>query len=237
MKSKIIALLLLATAATGVAAENPPATPQNVVMKPTFMTGYDSFSGGTAFLCSLAGHEGILLLTAQHLFGPACGLDREYTWQETPKLFIAVTGLSMSDPSHFVTSTNPLTIPGAHALNDSGYDKDLAGYRIVPDGKLSSLHLASSRPKPGDVVFLYARQRGKDALEFFRAIVRKSTDAEFEYAFDAADINIAGTSGAPVLNTSGEVVAVNIGGGKEKGKEFGFGNPCNSIAQLLKNLK
>lgn len=67
-----------------------------------------------------------------------------------------------------------------------------------------------------------------------RAVVRKSTESEFEYAFEEKQINLAGTSGAPVLNTFGEVVALNIGGGEEAGRYWGMGNPCDSISSLLK---
>jgi hypothetical protein len=180
------------------------------------MTGYDSFSGGTAFLCAVPGVDGTFLLTAQHLFGPACGLKRQFTWQEVPKTFIVVTALSISEPRHFITSTQPLAIPGGRALDDSGYDHDLAAYRV--EEKVTPLHMAAERPKVGEPVFLYARQRGK-------------------YTFEDEDINLAGTSGAPVLNGVGEVVALNIGGGEESGKHWGMGNPCNSISSLLKAAK
>ena len=179
----------------------------------------------------------MLLLTAHHLFGEACGLDREYTWQELPKTFVAVTGLSITDPTRYVTSTKPLTIPGARGLDSSGYHNDLAGYRVIPKPTLSALRLATARPKVGATVFLHARQRGKSSLDMLKAVVRKSTDTEFEYVFEASKLNIAGTSGAPVLNALGEVVAINIGGGQEAGKNWGMGNPCSSIIRLLKSAK
>lgn len=231
----LLILLMLRSVAVGAPNEAPPTVPADVVLKPTFMTGYDSFSGGTAFLCTVPGVDGTFLLTAQHLFGPACGLERQFTWQEVPKTFIVVTALSITEPKHFITSTQPLAIPGGHALDDSGYDHDLAAYRV--DGKVTSLRMAAERPKVGEPVFLYARQRGKTTLDLLRAIVRKSSDSEFEYNFDDEDINLAGTSGAPVLNGVGEVVALNIGGGEESGKHWGMGNPCNSISSLLKAIK
>src|SRR5436190_8950723 len=229
--------LLLCLAAIAVSsAHAQPKVPDHVVLKPTFMTGYDSFSGGTAFLCTVPEMDGILILTAHHLFGSACGLDREYTWQELPKTFVPTTCLSMTDPTHYITSTKPLTIPGAHALDKSGYHNDLAGYRLLPAQSVPSLKLATARPAVGTTVFLHARQRGKQTLDMFKAIVRKSTDTEFEYVYDTR-LNLAGTSGAPVLNTFGEVVAVNIGGSEEAGKQWGMGNPCTSIIRLLKSAK
>jgi hypothetical protein len=60
------------------------------------------------------------------------GLEREFTWQELPKTFVAVTGLSMTDPTGYVTSSKPLTIPPTHAMNDTNekqhnVDKDAGG--------------------------------------------------------------------------------------------------------------
>ena len=113
-----IALIMLAvsSAVAGAANEQAPTVPGDVVLKPTFMSGYDSFSGGTAFLCNIRGVEGTFLLTAQHLFRPACGLKRQFSWQEVPKTFAVVTALSITDPTHFITSSNCLAIPGARAI-------------------------------------------------------------------------------------------------------------------------
>lgn len=232
-----IALIILALSCGAVIAadeQQPPTVPGDVVLKPTFMTGYDSFSGGTAFLCNVPGIEGTCLLTAQHLFGPACGLKRQFSWQEIPRIFVVATALSITEPTHFVTCSNCIAIPGARALDNHGYNKDLAAYRLSMDQKPAALRLASARPKVGETVFLHARQRGKTTLEMLRAVVRKSSDSEFEYAFEDKQINLAGTSGAPVLNTAGEVVALNIGGGEEAGRFWGMGNPCDSISGLLK---
>src|SRR5664279_1160408 len=98
MLNSLLILFALATAAIGAPTGQAPVVPADVVLKPTFMTGYDSFSGGTAFLCTVPGVEGTFLLTAQHLFGPACGLKRQFTWQEVPKTFIVVTALSIREP-------------------------------------------------------------------------------------------------------------------------------------------
>jgi hypothetical protein len=231
---RIVLILALNSAAVGAANEQSPTVPEDVVLKPTFMTGYDSFSGGTAFLCNIPGVEGTFLLTAQHLFGPACGLKRQLSWQEVPKSFVVVTALSITELTHSVTSSNCVAIRGARALDNRGYDKDLAAYRLSSDKRAASLKLASTRPKVGETVFLHARQRGKTSLDMLRAVVRKSSDSEFEYVFDDKQINLAGTSGAPVLNAAGEVVALNLGGGEEAGRFWGMGNPCNSIFSLLK---
>lgn len=201
------------------------------------MSGQDSFSGGTAFLCRVPGEEKPLLLTAHHLFGPACGLERDFTWQEVPRIFVAVTGLSITDPTKAITSTRPLTIPGARGSDDQGYAQDVAAYRVDLPTVRATLHLAQTRPAVGDTVFLHGRQRGKETLDMLPAIVQVSTETELVYEFAAKDVALAGTSGAPVLNTTGQVVAINVGGGERDGSILGMGNPATSILKLLANAK
>lgn len=231
--------LLICLATPGMSAEpiQAPGVPSHVVLKPTFMSGQDSFSGGTAFLCRVQGVPEPLLLTAHHLFGPACGLERDFTWQEVPQIFVAVTGLSIADPTKAITSTRPMTIPGARGSDDQGYAHDLAAYRVDLPSVRATLHLSETQPKEGDTVYLHGRQRGKETLDMLPAIVQVSNETELVYAFVAKDIALAGTSGAPVLNQAGEVVALNVGGGESQGSILGMGNPAKSILKLLARAK
>lgn len=236
-----LALTLLFATASGqqVCGAEPaaPVVPAHVVLKPTFMSGYDSFSGGTAFLCRVPGREKPLLLTAHHLFGPACGLERDLTWQEAPQTYLAVTGLSIADPTVTVTSTRPLVIPGARGSDDNGYAEDVAAYETSLPSIRATLSLATTPPKEGDWVFLHGRQRGKTELEMLPAQVIASAAAELVYRFKATKVALAGTSGAPVLNSQGEVVAINVGGGEQDGATLGMGNPAASVHRLLSKAR
>ncbi|HEY1111198.1 MAG TPA: hypothetical protein VGE76_21255 [Opitutaceae bacterium] len=60
---------------------------------------------------------------------------------------------------------------------------------------------------------------------------------DINYVFQKADMKLGGTSGAPVLSESGEVVAINLGGGPDKGRLVGIGNPAASILAELSKKK
>ena len=210
--------------------------PADAVLKPTFMTGFDSFSGGTAFVCRLNDPEETVILTAHHLFGPACGWEKEFRWDELKQEFEAMTALSMNDFRKWVTSTELVEIPGAEGWNEKGYHRDIAAWRFPKSNKLPSLPLAAKLPEKGESVFLFARERGKEDLELFEAVVETATDTEFTYRYKRADkVNFSGTSGAPVLDSEGHVVAINLGGFDEEGAPtLGVGNPLPSILKMLK---
>jgi Trypsin-like peptidase domain len=215
----------------------PPSAPELAVLKPTFMTGVTSFSGGTAFVCQVDPLKKIFILTAHHLFGPACGLEKNLTWKEVPEIFLAVTGLAMADPEKAVTSTQAVAIPGAQAFDNNDCRHDLAAYLFPKESSLPHLQLAAKSPAKDENVFLLGRQRGSDKLEFLAGKVVRNAPEMLEYRFERTGLNLAGTSGAPVLNDKGEVIAINLGGYEKGGAVFGFGNPCESILDHLRKTE
>lgn len=220
----------LVLGATGIAQ---PVPAKNTVLKPTFITGYESFTAGTAFVCDLPDGKGRFLLTAHHLLGPAGGFETELPWNKLNEVIKLTVALSMDDPTVHIVSRKALQIPGARALDRSGWADDLAAFHIDSDKRSPALQLAKTMPKPGERLWLYARQRGSDKLALFPCTAATSNGRELHYTFSDRAIKLAGTSGAPVLNAEGLIVAINIGGGEENGRLIGYGNPAPSVVAHL----
>lgn len=214
-----------------------PVPPKNVVYKPTFKTEGHDFTAGTAFLCQYPGKNTAVLMTAQHLLGPAGGFPSNVPWDALNQTIKKTTGVSMDDPSVIINCKQAILLEGAHALDKTGMENDIAVFEsdaTIP----TALKLAEISPAVGDRVWLYGRERGGNTLKLFPGTVLKSNRKELDFVFDQNDIRLPGTSGAPVLNASGEVVAINIGGNNRSEKLVGYGNPVSSIRNhLQKALK
>lgn len=224
----IIAILSVGIVSSAVfAAPTPPA---DVVFKPSFLTGYDALTVGTGFVARLK--EDRVFLTAHHLFGPAAGLERDLSPAEAKAFVAALAGSSMNHPEVVLTSSAMLLIPSAKAFDQNDATRDIAAFHL-PAYRGTSLALSLIPTKKGDSVYLLARPRGEEKLRLIKAVVSRAGPDSIEYVYDGAGINFAGTSGAPVLNESGDVVGINLGGGDHKGRTFGFANPAVAFVPLV----
>jgi len=229
MKFSLVALLL--AVATAYAEPSPP---RDVVFKPTFLTGYDSLTAGTGFVTRIDG--GAVFLTAHHLFGPAAGLERDLSPVEAKKFVVALAASSMDRASLVLVSSEMVLIASAKAFDQRDASRDVASFSLLSYSG-PTLPMASASPKPGEKVYLLARPRGEERLRLISATVSRVAANALEYFYDTSGVNFAGTSGAPILNEAGEVVAINLGGGDIKGRAFGFGNPSTSFVPLVANAK
>jgi hypothetical protein len=84
---------------------------RDVVYKPTFLKGYDSFTGGTGFVVTVEGTS--LFVTAHHLLKSASGLERDLSPAEACDFAKALAASSMIDPAHVITSSDMLMIASA----------------------------------------------------------------------------------------------------------------------------
>jgi len=214
-----------------------PSPPTNTVFRPTFATKEGPVLAGTAFVCEWPDGGSHLLLTVHHLFGPLGGMEKEVPWDRLHEVVSRVTAQSMHDPSYKITSRKVLRIPGAKALDDAGWEHDIAAFELEPNKARPVLKLARTQPKVGDRVWLFGQLPDSDVTKLYSATVVASDEKRLDYGFDQRAVRFRGTSGAPILDAKGDVVAVNVGGGVEDGKSIGIGNPTPSVIAHLKSIK
>lgn len=215
------------------AAQATPNPPHNTVCRPTFTTATGPFSAGTAFVCEYPEGKGHVLITAQHLFGPGGGLSVKIAWNEMADKIKQVDGVSMHDAAVHLVSTKTVPIEGARGLDDKGVRDDIAVFELVPAKDRATLKLAANAPKVGDPVWLFGCQAGGKTVELIPATVAMSSDKELDYTFATSDLALRATSGAPIVDADGNVVAINLGSTSRRAKLVGFGNPVASIREHL----
>ena len=116
-------------------------------------------------------------------------------------------------------------------MTETSSASDLAAYRIDGKPKLPILRLASKDAAVGDIVFLDSGYVDWTPAE----VIQVDADNLF-YRFFMPNTQLRGTSGGPVVNQAGEVVALNVGG-REGKVTIGIGNPCTSMRKLLEKGK
>ena len=211
--------LLLSIAAANAMAE-PPKAVADAICRPTFELKDQPLSAGTAFLMEtgVEKHPAVLV-TAHHLLGPMGGLPAEVAWSDVPKSVRRATCKSIVTPAQTWTGA-PIAIPGAASFNNQTKDglRDIALLTVQGKPVTKPLKLAPAQPKLGDTVWLVAQLVSgapKDKL-LFKARVSRVQDLALNYIVDdpQGTFELRATSGAPVVNERGEVVAVNLAGGR-----------------------
>jgi hypothetical protein len=232
IRLSFVVACLLATVVWARAAT--PKTPSNVLVKPTFLLANGSWSGGTAFLLRLPGRPETMLVTCHHLFGPAAGLKRQMTNEEIARDVCGAIGLSMQDRKTIVVAQDYIGVPGARPVDNAGAENDLASFGVRSRDPVPSLELAENSPRVGESVYVFVRLRSDDQPRFLLATVTQVAEKWLLYSFEENTADLAGTSGAPVLNEAGQVVGMHVGGNQANGHQTGAANPAARIRELLK---
>lgn len=211
----------------------PPIMRPGFLFRPTFETTHGAVDAGTAFAARASASSRPVVLSALHLFGPAGGLDSDIPAERVPTVW---TGLSVSD---CVTGQprgrfegRPIPLVGARPLPQSSSQGDVVAFQLNSAAGLQPLQIASSAPKAGAAVWLLAEALNRRGMTHAAHVVGID-DGWLLYRFDDYDLNLQATSGAPVVDNSGRVVAINAGGGREDGNNIGVGTPVSKFAALL----
>ena len=234
---RFVALILLLSSA----AWSAPTIEDGTILRPRFVTEQGTFNAGTAFAVDVNGK--VLVVTALHLFGPAGGLEKQIEGDQVPAFTKSIFLRDAFTNADHGTAHNGLTLADTHPMGDDAVG-DIAAFEAKVltgldklDSKAKALkpvHLATATPKKGDVVFIAAQFSADKDLRTREAKVVEINDKWLFFEYTDAGLDIAGTNGAPVLNEEGQVVGINLGGGKMKdGKLVGSANPLSAIKKRL----
>ena len=240
-RGKMIALFLSIGAADAMA--EPPKTVVDTICRPTFEMKGQPLSAGTAFLMETGVEkQPVVLVTAHHLLGPMGGLPTEVAWNDVPKSVNRATCKSIVAPAQSWTGL-PLAIPGAASFNNQTKDglRDIALLTVQGKPTAKPLKLAPAQPKLGDTVWLVAQLVSgapKEKLLFKGKVVRVQ-DLALNYLVDDPEgtFDLRATSGAPVVNERGEVIAVNLAGGRTAEGFNLAGISGNVVRKALESVK
>jgi hypothetical protein len=237
-----IACALLSIYAASAAAD-PPTGVVDTICRPTFEMEGQPLSAGTAFLLETGiAKQPVVLVTAHHLLGPMGGLPAEVPWNDVPKAVKRASCKSIRNAAQSWTGM-PLAIPGAASFNNQTKDglRDIALLKVQGKIAVRPLKLAAAQPKPGDAVWLVAQLVSGAPKEklLFKAKVARVQDLALNYVVDdpAGTFDLRATSGAPVVNERGEVVAINLAGARVAGGFNLAGISINVARKALESVK
>jgi hypothetical protein len=219
----------------------PPAlSAADFAFQPSFATSAgNEFQAGKLVIAKVPSAPGGLLgLSCIHIFGPDGGLPSQIASDALPK-FVKKTTLIAADGGRTEIGA-ALAVPGAHPFVSDGRSlpnpsTDLSVFRAPAELSAHALELAADEPAVGDRVWLLARLISGAAPDVYLhpAHVRLANERILVYQFENSQLNLTATSGAPVVNAQGKVVALNIGGGLSGGKLNVFGNPIGSMRKKI----
>lgn len=219
-----------------------PSVPAGFLVRPEFRYGRESVFGGYAFVARY-GTE-VVLLTALHVMDEliknkkldTTARNPQYTGKELPA---QVTSVRLYDvlkerwALHELGDVGPmLVLPNARTADDEPFAaRDIAAFRVDSPGTLHAAPLAERDPEPGDPVWLAAAM--PDGSRTRRAVCVESTPRSFIFRYDETKPIAKHSSGAPILDSRGDVVGINTGLGALSGRDIGHANPVSSIRAHL----
>lgn len=222
----------------------PPAFVTETICRPAFTVDGERLEAGTAFVLKSPGPDGkILLVTAQHLFGPSGGLDADIAWDAMPANVSAVTCEPLESEGPW-KGGKAFAIPGAHGMSDVMALKDIAAFPLRWERASAvprPLVLASKMPAAGERVWLVAQViEGAPPSQLLHP-GKPVYDGRglLQFVYDNPGLVLRATSGAPVVNAAGELVGINLGGGRDRktGELVGTAEDISVVRAALGGLK
>jgi hypothetical protein len=212
-----------------------PFVPDDAIFRPAFVTREGTYRAGTAFAVSVeAGQlKETLLLTAMHLMGPSGGLRRDIPQTELPEF---VKSVRLNEAYSGKKIGNALWVISLPKACQSEINFDVAAFKIPDKVKVATLQLAEKQPLVDQPVWLAASviygENPRKMLHKCRVV--ESGERELVYEYENPNLNLTATSGAPIINSDGRVVGINVRIERQADRLLGRANPSASVRQMLK---
>ena len=202
-----------------------------------WVTDAGTIQAGKAFAINLDGCPDPLLVTALHLFGPSGGLTKKIEAVDLKKKVLRIELQNITKRENIisfkaVSVTPDGALAGKMPMTGVG---DFASFSAPKSMRRVALNVATSVPAVGERLLVVTSVIGLAGRLVFEAETHGFQDGYLMYKFITPGFSLQATSGAPVLNLSGQVVAINLRGGVTKdGVAFGGANPATAWASALK---
>jgi hypothetical protein len=212
-----------------------PTVPDRFVLQPTIHAERKTYSAGTAFAVRHPDLERPIILTCLHLFGTAGGYPADIPPLELPRVVKKVSLADKFSGAVVGEVAGFIPIPDSSPLNTPSRAGDIAAMWFKESVPVSAGTLAAKSPRIGEPVWLACRLLGREdsSRKLHRVIVTSHEDNLLEYRFEDATLQLRATSGSPILDAKGEVVAIHLGGSPGGGQLVGVGNPASVFLPYL----
>ena len=203
---------------------------------PRFGTSHGEVNAGTAFAAKLPGKSQILIGSALHLFGPAGGLKTDIQPDKIATAWKKLVAEDCKSQNYFgEIQMQPIALTGARPHPQKSDIGDVAACKVTDATAIEALPLSQRIPSNGERVWLVSRLPGSREL-MHPATVERLKDGWLQYSFVDHGITLKSTSGAPIVDRKGNVIAVHAGGTKKSGKMIGIGTPVVNFYPTLATL-
>lgn len=227
-------------------ADAAPALANGAVVRPEFCVGYESSFASYAFVVTNPSDGQPLVLTALHVMDEmlrkqnvdAHADNLGYTGRELPAKLTHVNLYDVFAANWMLAflgkANRMLVLPGARLRDpEPRSDRDIAAFAIEATPGLTPLTLAPEPPAVGEALWLAASFGGGHSQRLFKAVAVSCWEQGLIYRFEDSGKKPQYSSGAPILDRHGRVVAINAGGGRYGGQHFGHGNHVGNIRAHL----
>jgi hypothetical protein len=228
-----------------------PAVPAGFIVRPEFRCGPASFLGTYGFILAHDSSGLVILLTALHVLDELAkshGIDCTIATPSRTECKLArlVDQVTMYDGlankwwfEELGFARSMFVLPEARIGEEEPFcQNDIAAFNVEPSCLMAPGTLATHVPSLGEPVWLAANCYSADCKIYkpIEAVIVESTTCSLVYRFSSTAVLPQYTSGAPVINASGEIVGISAGAGAIHSHCFGHAIHVASIRNHLSNV-